>query len=161
MPDRRDCTASGNCRGCPSVRRGMLGHPGGPRCDYRTGQGSERNGSPTIYSALSKVAHIAVLRHSGGIAGHTLVRDFGSGKVVGPVVASSIGAAQTLISFAMSEHAGTFLRVDTGRHTGLGAWLAQCGLPEEGCGILMQAGTDRSGPVGLVSVFTLAAQALG
>ena len=90
-----------------------------------------------MYSAPSTVARIAVLRHSGGIAGNALVRDFGNGKVIGPVVASSVGAAQTLISFAMSEHTGAFLRVHTGRHTGLGAWLAQCGLPEAGCGIVM------------------------
>ena len=114
-----------------------------------------------MYSALSKVARIAVLRYSDGIAGHALVRDFGNSKVVGPVVASSVGAAQSLISFAMSEHAGAFLRVDTGRHTGLGAWLAQCGLPEEGRGIVMRAGTGVSGPAGPVSVFALAAQALG
>ena len=114
-----------------------------------------------MYSALSKAARIAVLRHSDGIAGHALVRDFGNGKVVGPVVASSVGAAQSLISFAMSEHAGAFLRVDTGRHTGLGAWLAQCGLPEAGRGIVMRAGTGASGPAGPVSVFALAAQALG
>jgi len=114
-----------------------------------------------MYSALSKVARIAVLRHCGGIAGHALVRDFGNGKVVGPVVASSVVAAQSLISFAMSEHAGAFLRVDTGRHTGLGAWLAQCGLPEAGRGIVMRAGTGASGPAGPVSVFALAAQALG
>ena len=87
-----------------------------------------------MYSALSKVARIAVLRRSDGIVGHAFVRDFGRGRVVGPVVASSVGAAQSLISFAMSEHAGAFLRVDTGRHTGLGAWLAQCGLPEAGPG---------------------------
>ena len=115
-----------------------------------------------MYSALSKVARIAVLRRSDGIVGHAFVRDFGRGRVVGPVVASSVGAAQSLISFIMSEDAGALLRVDTGVHTGLGAWLERNGLSADTAGgIVMQAGTVASGPTGPVSVFVLAAQALG
>ena len=115
-----------------------------------------------MYSALSKVARIAVLRRSDGIVGHAFVRDFGRGRVVGPVVASSVGAAQSLISFIMSEDAGALLRVDTGVHTGLGAWLERNGLSADAAGgIVMQAGTVASGPTGPVSVFALAAQALG
>ena len=115
-----------------------------------------------MYSALSKVARIAVLRRSDGIVGHAFVRDFGRGRVVGPVVASSVGAAQSLISFIMSEDAGALLRVDTGVHTGLGAWLERNGLSADTAGgIVMQAGTVASGPTGPVSVFALAAQALG
>jgi GNAT superfamily N-acetyltransferase len=115
-----------------------------------------------MYSALSKEARIAVLRRSDGIVGHAFVRDFGRGRVVGPVVASSVGAAQSLISFIMSEDAGALLRVDTGVHTGLGAWLERNGLSADTAGgIVMQAGTVASGPTGPVSVFALAAQALG
>ena len=115
-----------------------------------------------MYSALSKVARIAVLRRSDGIVGHAFVRDFGRGRVVGPVVASSVGAAQSLISFIMSEDAGALLRVDTGVHTGLGAWLERNGLSADAAGgIVMQAGTVASGPTRPVSVFALAAQALG
>ena len=115
-----------------------------------------------MYSALSKEARIAVLRRSDGIVGHAFVRDFGRGRVVGPVVASSVGAAQSLISFIMSENAGALLRVDTGVHTGLGAWLERNGLSADTAGgIVMQAGTVASGPTGPVSVFALAAQALG
>ena len=115
-----------------------------------------------MYSALSKEARIAVLRRSDAIVGHAFVRDFGRGRVVGPVVASSVGAAQSLISFIMSEDAGALLRVDTGVHTGLGAWLERNGLSADAAGgIVMQAGTVASGPTGPVSVFALAAQALG
>ena len=115
-----------------------------------------------MYSALSKVARTAVLRRSDGIVGHAFVRDFGRGRVVGPVVASSVGAAQSLISFIMSEDAGALLRVDTGVHTGLGAWLERNGLSADTAGgIVMQAGTVASGPTGPVSVFALAAQAFG
>ena len=115
-----------------------------------------------MYSALSKEARIAVLRRSDGIVGHAFVRDFGRGRVVGPVVASSVGAAQSLISFIMSEDAGALLRVDTGVHTGLGAWLERNGLSADAAGgIVMQAGTVASGPTRPVSVFALAAQALG
>ena len=115
-----------------------------------------------MYSALSKEARIAVLRRSDGIVGHAFVRDFGRGRVVGPVVASSVGAAQSLISFIMSEDTGALLRVDTGVHTGLGAWLERNGLSADTAGgIVMEAGTVASGPTGPVSVFALAAQALG
>ena len=115
-----------------------------------------------MYSALSKEARIAVLRRSDGIVGHAFVRDFGRGRVVGPVVASSVGAAQSLISFIMSEDAGALLRVDTGVHTGLGAWLERNGLSADTAGgIVMQAGTVASGPTGPDSDIALAAQALG
>ena len=115
-----------------------------------------------MYGALSKEARLAVLRHSDGIVGHAFVRDFGLGRVVGPVVAATAGEAQDMISFIMSEHAGAFLRVDTRSDTGLGAWLEQNGLSADTVGgIVMQAGTVTSGPVGPVSVFALASQALG
>ena len=115
-----------------------------------------------MYGALSKEARLAVLRHSGGIVGHAFVRDFGLGRVIGPVVAATVGEAQDLISFIMSEHAGAFLRVDTRSDTGLGAWLEQNGLSADTVGgIVMQAGTVTSGPAGPASVFALASQALG
>ena len=115
-----------------------------------------------MYGALSKEARLAVLRHSDGIVGHAFVRDFGLGRVVGPVVAATAGEAQDLISFIMSEHAGAFLRVDTRSDTGLSAWLERNGLSADTAGgIVMQAGTVASGPTGPVSVFALAAQALG
>ena len=116
----------------------------------------------SLYGALSKEARLAVLRHSGGIVGHAFVRDFGLGRVVGPVVAATAGEAQDLISFIMSEHAGALLRVDTGVHTGLGTWLERNGLSADTAGgIVMQAGTVASGPTGPASVFALASQALG
>ena len=116
----------------------------------------------SMYSALSNEARLAVLRRSGGIAGHAFVRDFGLGRVIGPVVAASADEAQDLISFIMSEHSGACLRVDTRSDTGLGAWLEQSGLSADTAGgIVMQAGTVISGPTGPVSVFALASQALG
>ena len=116
----------------------------------------------SLYGALYKEARLAVLRHSGGIVGHAFVRDFGLGRVVGPVVAATADEAQVLISFIMSEHAGAFLRVDTRSGTGLGAWLEQNGLSADTVGgLVMQAGTVTSVPTGPVSVFALASQALG
>lgn len=116
----------------------------------------------SLYRTLSHQARFAVLRISAGIAGFAAVRPFGKGHVIGPVVAGSDGQAQDLISLLMAEHAGKFLRVDTGTHTGLGPWLAACGLPEIAHGRLMQMGEapapDRAGAP---RTFALASQALG
>ena len=116
----------------------------------------------SLYRALSRQARFTVLRGPVGIAGFAAVRPFGKGRVIGPVVARSLSEAQELISLVMSDHAGEFLRVDTGADTGLGPWLGACGLPETGHGLIMQKGAAPvPGKINTPKVYALASQALG
>ena len=115
----------------------------------------------SLYQALSHRARFAILRRSGGISGLAALRPFGMGQVIGPVVAGAIAEAQNLVSFLMSGCPGQFLRVDTGTDTGLGPWLAACGLPESGAGPVMQKGGGDPLEAPSSSVFALASQALG
>jgi GNAT superfamily N-acetyltransferase len=114
-----------------------------------------------LYDALSKRARFAVLRNPTGITGFAIIREFGRGRVIGPVIARSADEAKSLTSLIMSEHTGQFLRVDTDTHKGLGPWLAQYGLPKTGSGLTMQKGEPVSPQTAPQKIFALASQALG
>lgn len=124
----------------------------------RAASGMDRT---SLYTALSKTTRFAVAREDANITGFAAIREFGRGKVIGPVVAPSIDEAKSLISFVMSNHLGQFLRVDTDTDLGLGPWLKHCGLPKTGSGVRMQKGQPMTTQATPVTVFALASQALG
>lgn len=114
-----------------------------------------------LIERLAAVGAFAVIRRGGRVAGFAAMRSFGRGEVVGPVVASDLADAETLISHYLSRRRGGFLRVDTAAETGLASWLAGRGLAHVGGGIAM-----ARPPVGVlaarpVTTFALANQALG
>ncbi|WP_162501579.1 GNAT family N-acetyltransferase, partial [Methylobacterium crusticola] len=77
-----------------------------------------------LLARLAAEGRVAVLRRGGAAAGFAVLRPFGRGEVVGPVVAETPEAARALIGFAMAARPGAFLRVDTPAGSGLGPWLA-------------------------------------
>lgn len=90
-----------------------------------------------LLQELDKVARFAVLRDENTILGFAAVRDFGRGKVIGPVVAHDVDQAKALITFILSSYQGQFMRLDTGRFTDLADWLTSLGLVHVGGGIVM------------------------
>ncbi|CUA87587.1 Acetyltransferase (GNAT) domain [Chelatococcus sambhunathii] len=111
---------------------------------------------------LAEAGRMAVLRAADGqVAGYGVLRPFGRGEVIGPVIAGSEEEAQALIAFLMAARPGAFLRVDTPALTHLSPWLAACGLEEVGGGIAMCTGPARPGPSAPCKPFALASQALG
>ena len=120
--------------------------------------GMDRN---TLYDALAGDARFAVLRNGAEIIGFAAVRNFGRGEVVGPVAASTLEDAQSLISLILSEREGQFMRVDTNADSGLAPWLSEHGLVAAGGGVQMQMGTGAITPTGPQQIFALASQALG
>lgn len=115
----------------------------------------------TLYDALEIQARFVVMRDGASINGFAALRDFGRGKVVGPVVAENLKDAQHLLSLIMADCEGQFLRIDTGLQSGLADWVSQYGLIHAGGGIAMQRGSGAGIPTGPHQIFALASQALG
>ena len=69
---------------------------------------------PEILSAVLAVAEAGtVIERDGRLQGFALIRRFGRGRVIGPIVALSDADAMALCGPLMTPHRGRFLRVDT------------------------------------------------
>ncbi|MDX7950541.1 GNAT family N-acetyltransferase [Lichenihabitans sp. Uapishka_5] len=90
--------------------------------------------------------------------GFAAVRDFGRGRLAGPVVARDADTARALI--AACAEPGRFLRVDTMPDTGLMPFLTEAGLAHVGGVTTMRCGSPR-GPARTHHTFALASQAIG
>lgn len=99
----------------------------------------------------------AVLMAEGGFA---LLRDFGRGRVVGPVVAHDAAIARALIAEAARRNAGSFLRVDLPEAAGLSEFVAALGLTHVGGGNAMVR-DQRPATTSEFKTFALVSQALG
>lgn len=97
-----------------------------------------------------------VLRAEGGFA---MLRDFGRGTVLGPVVARDTATARALICAAASHCSGSFLRIDLTDPT-LVPFAENLGLPHVGGGTAM---IKNGMPMAAhhYTTFALASQALG
>ncbi|MGO4738794.1 GNAT family N-acetyltransferase [Bosea sp. 2KB_26] len=101
-----------------------------------------------------------VLERDGQPMGFSILRRFGRGLVVGPVVATTRDDAQILIAHWLHEQRGQFLRVDIQADSGLADWLRECGLSPAGAVTSMVLG-NKPNPVGPMRLYALANQALG
>ncbi|WDR98185.1 GNAT family N-acetyltransferase [Burkholderia ambifaria] len=84
-----------------------------------------------LMSALMKRGESVVLEQDGEIAGFSVLRRFGRGYVVGPVVAprsSDDAQAKALISHWLSARENEFVRIDVPSGTSLPDWLDAQGL---------------------------------
>lgn len=101
-----------------------------------------------------------VLAREGEAVGFSIVRRFGRGHAVGPVVAPDLASAQALIGHWCSHSAGKFLRIDVDAASGLPEWLEAQGLPRAGTVTTMV----RGGPLArgaAVGGWALVSQAMG
>lgn len=98
-----------------------------------------------------------VLLAEGGFA---LLRDFGRGRVLGPVVARDSATARALITEGARRTAGTFLRIDLPGDTGLAGHVTALGLARAGGGTAM-ARNPAPRTKGDYTTFALVSQALG
>ena len=113
-----------------------------------------------VLTQLVGVGEGAVLERDGDIVGFSLLRRFGRGQVVGPVVASDGDRAKALIAYWSGAHAGAFVRVDVTGDSGLGAWLAEAGLAQVDTVVAM-ARNGAPPPDAAVRQFAIVNQALG
>ncbi len=111
----------------------------------------------------------ALLRKSDGmvalrgdvIVGAALMRNFGRGKVIGPVIAEDDAMAMALTAPLIRQQEGQFLRLDTpSEDSAFNAFLAAAWLSDYDTVTQMRRGPKRGGEQA-ARVFGLAAQALG
>jgi len=73
-----------------------------------------------------------VLDRDGETRGFSVLRRFGRGHVIGPVVAPDAASARALVGHWVNLHAGRFVRIDTDFAGGLVEWLESLGLRRAG-----------------------------
>ncbi len=113
-----------------------------------------------VLAALLACGEAVVLERDGEAAGFGFLRRHGRGWLLGPVAAADAPAARTIITHWLSARCGEFVRIDVHARTGLGAWLAELGLPEVASGVVMARGSVPAAP-GLIQMFAPVSQALG
>lgn len=113
-----------------------------------------------LISYLGKTGEFAVVRQNGKIIGSAVLRTFGRGEVIGPVVAASLDDAKALVAHFIARRPGKFLRVDTIAAAGLSDWLTKQGLPHVDGAIAMMRPPIASAN-SVPTIFALANQALG
>jgi hypothetical protein len=110
-----------------------------------------------LIGALLDAGTGVALDNDGTATGFAILRRFGSGQVIGPVVAPDAAGAQALIGHFLSANPGQFIRIDVTEESGFAPWLRELGLADAGVAVRMVRGseTDR------LRSFALASQAFG
>lgn len=114
-----------------------------------------------LMRALMDVGQVAVVRDGGAVSGFAVLRDFGRGKVVGPVVCADTETAKLLISFSMSSATDTFIRVDLPEESGLYEWVSDLGLEHVGEHVRMTLNPHEPEKQNTFKTFALVSQAMG
>lgn len=83
---------------------------------------------PRTITRLLEEGKGIVLARGEEVLGFALLRRFGHGHVIGPVVAPDAGRATALVGHWVAMHPGTFLRIDVPGSSGIGEWLDSIGL---------------------------------
>jgi len=113
-----------------------------------------------IEDLLAIADSCVVLDHESEPRGFAMLRRFGRGHTIGPVVAPDAEGAKVLIAHLAGQNAGRFTRIDVDFASGLSPWLEGIGLPEVDAPTTMLRGaplpTALSGP----TLFAVATQAL-
>lgn len=115
----------------------------------------------TLLHALKQVGRFAVIRRDGTVVAFACLRDFGRGKLIGPVVAADTQDAQRLIAYLATGQEGVFMRLDITSETGLNDWLTGMGLPQTDDGLVMWTEPPTLPPAGAARTMSLTSQAVG
>jgi len=114
----------------------------------------------TVLGALKDVAECVVIDRYDELIGFAMLRRFGLGYAIGPVVAPDIERAKALISHWTGTYAGAFVRIDVPASSGLGAWLDEQGVLQVDTVTTMVRGEPPL-PDGSARQFAIVNQALG
>lgn len=113
------------------------------------------------FDALAEKSKGLVAERAGEIRGFAMIRNFGRGKVIGPVVCEDESTAMQLVAPLIQAHQGQFLRVDTpGETPHFDAFLAAAGLGIHDTCTEMVRGRQRRAAEGAVT-FGMASHSLG
>lgn len=96
-----------------------------------------------LIAALLEEAEGVILDRDGEPVGFALLRRFGYGAAIGPVIAPTIDGAKALISHWVASNPGMFIRVDVPGDSGLSEWLDDLGLVGLSPVITMRRGPEQ------------------
>lgn len=113
-----------------------------------------------LIEALLDAGAAVVLDRNGAPVGFAVIRRFGLGQVIGPVVAPDEAGARALIGHFLSSNLGQFIRLDVPEECGLVPWLTGLGLADAGPALHMVRPPAPRAP-GPARRFALASQAFG
>lgn len=91
----------------------------------------------TLVRELAGMGEVSVLERDGAPLGFSIMRQFGRGRLIGPLVAPDADGARALIAHWSDAYAGTFVRIDIDGAGGLGPWLEQAGLAQVDTAVIM------------------------
>lgn len=122
------------------------------------GSGLDRK---AILEDLFEVVEQAVgIEREGRLCAFALLRPFGRGRCIGPVVAQNLGQARHLIAVLLAEIPDAFVRIDIPSDSGLALWLEEAGLKQVDTVAQMARGTPPQA-TGAAQQFALVTQAIG
>jgi len=127
------------------------------------GLDEEARGMPRhalIDDLLAQSDACVVLDHDGTQKGFAMLRRFGRGHVIGPVIAPDAQGAKALIAHLAGMNAGHFTRVDIDFDSGLTEWLEGIGLLRVGAATTMLRGTPLVQREGSPQLFAIVTQAI-
>jgi hypothetical protein len=90
-----------------------------------------------------------------------LIRRFGRGLAIGPVIAPDAARAKALVAHFLAARPGQFVRVDVPEESGLGPWLEGLGLAHAGPVFRMVRGRKPAPRPGSPRPFALISHAFG
>jgi ribosomal protein S18 acetylase RimI-like enzyme len=115
-----------------------------------------------LMAELLNVTEGALIENDGEALGFSMIRHFGRGYMIGPVVAPDTERAKALIAYWAEAYEGSFVRVDVTGDSGLSPWVECLGLALVGPSVRMARGKVPV-PVsdGTVRQYAILSQAIG
>jgi predicted GNAT family N-acyltransferase len=114
-----------------------------------------------IADLLAASEACVVLDHDNAPRGFAMLRRFGRGHAIGPVVAPDVEGAKALIAHLSGLNAGHFTRIDIDFASGLAEWLESIGLLRVDAPTTMVRGAPLATPPGGPALFAVVTQAVG
>ncbi|MGE1151607.1 GNAT family N-acetyltransferase [Pseudomonas kitaguniensis] len=122
--------------------------------------GSGLDRSAVLNDLLPSAEHVVGIEVQGHLQGCALLRRFGRGHLIGPVVAHDQQQARQMITHLLQLIPGAFVRFDIPTACGLADWLESLGLPcvDKAPRMVLGAPPQSSGGI---AQFALVTQAIG
>ncbi len=122
--------------------------------------GSGLDRKAVLTDLFSVVEQSAGIERGGQLRAFALLRPFGRGRCIGPVVAENLEQAKHLITVLLAQVPDAFVRIDIPADSGLAEWLELAGLKQVDTVAQMARGTPPH-TTDSVWQFALVTQAIG
>lgn len=114
-----------------------------------------------VADLLATAEACVVLDHDNAARGFAMLRRFGRGHLIGPVVAPDAAGAKALIAHLVGLSSGNFTRIDIDFASGLAEWLEDVGLRRVDAPTTMVRGTPLAVAPEGPTLFAIVTQAMG